>query len=665
MDAMKGMLVKQFLALAGAIVFCSCAAAQEDLSWALKPPASPAVPAVKNTSWTRDELDRFILAGLEKEGLIPNADADRRTLIRRAAYDLTGLPPTQKEIATYLADPAGDDEAFARVVNQYLESPRFGERWGRHWLDVARYSDCTGQVWNAPLTYAWRYRDYVIDAFNKDKPFDRFITEQVAGDLLPASTIAEERENQIATGFLALGSVNLQAMSHEQFVLDTIDDQIDVVTRGFLGISVSCARCHDHKYDPVTMHDYYALAGIFYSTRTMPGVAHQREFGSEGYVHPSKLLRLPSVDGTRAKERASGEVHSMSDYQDVWRTGARKIRFTTHPDYAMGVYADEPRDCEIRIKGEPYDYGDTPPRGDLKIPGLSRIAVPAGACGRLELAEWLTSDEQPLTPRVMVNRIWQHLFGTGIVRTVDDFGVNAEPPTHPDLLDHLAIRFREEGWSVKKLIRSIMLSRTYRLSSEAQPAGIEKDPQNLLHWRMSRRRLELEPLRDSLLVVAGDLSLERPEGIQVSGIGGKSRLSQVASLLPFDSSYRTVYLPVLRGHLPEECALFDFPEPSLLQGQREITTVAPQALFFMNGPFVIRCSQQAAEELLEQVDRDDAKRLAWAYERVLSRPPTQEEVKDALELIRDLEADGDETELASWATLIQALMLSAEFRYIR
>ena len=662
---MKRFIPRACRAFVVVVLFGSQALAQEELSWAFQPLASPAAPPVKDKGWTRDDLDRFILARLEKEGLTPNGDADRRTLIRRAAYDLTGLPPTPKEIATFLADPAGDDEAFARVVDRYLESPRFGERWGRHWLDVARYSDCTGQVWNAPLTYAWRYRDYVIDAFNKDKPFDRFIAEQVAGDLLPASTIAEERENRIATGFLALGSVNLQAMSHEQFVLDTVDDQIDVVTRGFLGISVSCARCHDHKYDPVTMHDYYALAGIFYSTRTMPGVAHQREFGGEGYVNPSKLLVLPALDGTRGKTPASGEVHSMSDYQDVWRTGERKIRFTTHPNYAMGVFADEPRDCEIRIKGEPYDYGETPPRGDLQIPGLTSITVPASACGRLELAQWLTSDEQPLTPRVMANRIWQHLFGLGIVRTVDDFGVNAEPPTHPELLDHLAIRFREEGWSVKKLIRSIMLSRTYRLSSEAQPAGTEQDPQNLLHWRMSRRRLELEPLRDSLLTVAGSLSLERPHGIQVSGIGGKSRQSQVASLLPFDSTYRTVYLPVLRGHLPEECALFDFPEPSLLQGQREITTVAPQALFFMNGPFVIRCSRQAAEELLAQVDSDDAKRVAWAYERVLSRPPAPDELKDALELIRGLEADGDDPELARWATVIQALMLSAEFRYIR
>jgi hypothetical protein len=521
------------------------------------------LPVVNNTTWKRDDLDLFVLTRLEQEGLTPNPKAKRHVLIRRVAYDLTGLPPTLNEVANFVADPAGDDAALARVVDGYLASPRFGERWGRHWLDVARYADNTGRTWNAPLTYAWRYRDYVIDSFNQDKPLDRFITEQLAGDLLPAESAAEERQNLIATGFLALGSLDLQAQGHEQFVLDTVDDQIDVTTRALLGLSVSCARCHDHKYDPISMRDYYALAGIFYSTQTMPGVAHQQESGGEGYVHPSKLLQLPA---TRGLVRRPGGVHSMADYQDQWRTGKRNIRFDTDPNLAMGVRNREPRDCELRDKGEPYERRAAPPRGDVRIPGLPAMPkIAADEGGRLELARWVTSPEQPLTPRVLANRVWQHVFGAGLVRTVDDFGLNSEPPSHPELLDHLALRLRDEGWSLKKLVRALVLSRTYRLSTQAQSAAIEADPQNSLYWRMNRRRLEFEPLRDTLLDVAGRLSTERPEGIQVAGIGGKSRQSQVSSLLPIDSRYRTVYLPVLRAHLPDEFTLFDFPDPCLLQ----------------------------------------------------------------------------------------------------
>src|SRR5262245_34225652 len=429
------------------------------LPWSFQPLARPKVPAVSDAAWPRDDIDRFVLAKLEAAKLSPNPDADCTALIRRLAYDLTGLPAGEREL----------EAAYEALVDRYLDSPRFGERWGRHWLDVARYADNTGRAWNAPLTYAWRYRDYVIDAFNDDKPYDRFIIEQLAGDLLPARTVAEERENRIATGFLALGAHDLQTLSHEQFVLDGIDDQIDVTTRAFLGLSVACARCHDHKYDPVTMRDYYALAGVFYSTTMLPGVAHQRDSGGGGYVNPAKLQVLSTAAG-RPAAGASG-THSMDDYQERWRAGERRILFTTDPNLAMGVEARTPRDCEIRQKGEPADRGEAPPRGDLRISGLPRLpSVPDDASGRLELARWLTSVENPLTARVMVNRVWQHLFGDGLVRTVDDFGVNSQPPVQRELLDHLATRFREDGWSVKRLIRAFVLSRTYRQSSATQSA---------------------------------------------------------------------------------------------------------------------------------------------------------------------------------------------------
>jgi hypothetical protein len=353
----------------------------------------------------------------------------------------------------------------------------------------------------------------------------------------------------------------------------------------------------------------------------------------------------------------------MYDYQDRWRSGERKIPFTTDPNLAMGVAAAEPRDCEIRNKGEPSDRGEAPPRGDLRIPGLPKLPpIPADAGGRLELASWLTSPDNPLTARVMVNRVWQHLFGRGLVRTVDDFGATAEPPTHPELLDHLATRFREDGWSLKKLIRAIVLSRTYRQSSASQPAGQEQDPDNTLLWRMNRKRLVWESLRDSLLETAGQLTDQRPAGIQVSGIGGKSRLSQVTSLLPLESPYRTVYLPVLRDKLAEEYSLFDFPNPSLLQGQREVTTVAPQALFFMNGQFVVKCARETAERLLASAGPSNAQRTAWAYQRIFRRPPTTEESADAIALVNSL--DRDLSDEYRWAALVQALFATAEFRYV-
>lgn len=647
------------------------------LPWSFRPLADPAVPAVNDAAWPRGAIDRFLLARLEAQRLAPNPDADRRTLLRRLAFDLTGLPPTQKELAAFVDDPDRDDDAWQRAVDRYLASPHFGERWGRHWLDLARYADNTGRAWNAPLNYAWRYRDWVIDALNEDMPYDRFLTEQLAGDVLPAANAAERRKHLIATGLLAVGPHDLQNLSYEQFKFDVIDDQIDVVTRGVLGLSISCARCHDHKYDPIAMRDYYALAGVFQGIRMLPGVAHQRDSGRQGYVHPGSLISLPDIDASSdawttaaavQPPRLPPGVHSMSDYQDQWRTGLRDIRFTTAPNVAMGVLADEPRDCAIRLRGEPWDLGDVVPRADLRIPGLPPgPQVANDSDGRLELARWLTCDQQPLTPRVMANRVWQHLFGVGLVRTVDDFGANSEPPTHPELLDHLAWQFRRDGWSIKRLIRSIVSSRAYRMSSATQDAAREVDGVNALLWRMNVRRLEFEPLRDALLDAAGRLSVDRPVGIQVAGIGGKSSKSQVHSLLPLDSPYRTVYLPVLRAKLDDALATFDFPDPCLLQGQREVTTVAPQALFFLNSPFVIQCADDMADRLLHYAGEADAERVDWIYRRLFARPAEPDEVQSATALVHKLQppSDGESADRYRWSAVIQALFASAEFRYLR
>ena len=635
----------------GIIAVVCLVAAADDTHWSFRPVARPTPPVVRDATWPRDDLDRFILAKLDAAGMSPNPDADRRTLIRRAAFDLTGLPPTVEESDAFVADPAPDDAALAKVVDAYLKSPRFGERWGRHWLDVARYADSVGRSWNAPFLYAWRYRDYVIDSFNADMPFDAFIREEIAGDLLPARSEAEQRERMIATGFLTLGSVNLQEGTAGQLVFDRIDDQIDATTRAFLGLTVACARCHDHKTDPIGTRDYYALAGVFASTRTFAGQGTRVAIDdSKDYVDADLLVRLPG-----AKPAGGEGVRSMTEYTAALRAGPKNavVRYTNDPDRAMGVTEGRVADCAIRVKGDPYETGPTPARGDVRIPGLPTFPkVPAGASGRLQLAEWVASTDNPLTARVWVNRVWLHLFGRGIVATPDDFGTTGDEPTHPQVLDHLVGRFVAGGWSVKALIRSVVLSRTYRLSSAGRADAKEKDPANALYWRANLRRLEVEPLRDSLLAAAGKLSFARPSGIPVAGTGGKGRGAVTHAVYGVESPYRTVYLPVLRSLTPEVYGTFDFPDPCQVAGRREVTTVSPQALFFLNSGFVAECARGAAE-VAANGPKDNRVRLM--YQRLLGRPPTADELTDATGSVADL----------GWAALAQGLMASAEFRYVR
>lgn len=664
-----------FLALLAMLAADESLCGAEPRHWSFQPLLGELPPDVRDTTWPRGELDHFVLSELETRRLAPAADASRAVLLRRLSFDLVGLPPSAADIEQFLSDPANDDDALARVVDRLLDSPRFGERWGRHWLDVVRYADSVGKSWNAPFTYAWRYRDYVIDAFQQDKPFDRFVVEQLAGDLLPADSATQRREQWIATGFLALGSISLQEGSREQSVMDRIDDQIDVTSRALLGLTLACARCHDHKVDPITMRDYYALAGVFASTRLWTGQGTlTREFGSVDYVDAELLLRLPDVESGAPTELVAG-VHSMADFQREWRRGARDIRFATDPNRAMGASEGTPQDCELRRNGKPYDRDAAPPRGDLQIPGLPPFPpIPASASGRLELARWVVSAEHPLTPRVFANRVWAHLSGRGIVPLVDEFGAVSEPPLHRELLDHLARRFVEDGWSVKSLIRRIVLSRTYRQGSALAAIGPGPAAAGAAADELFRgaapRRLEWEALRDSLLLAAGRLDFERPAGTQVAGIGGKGRGAGAHSLLPIDAACRTVYLPVLRSLLPEEYSTFDFPDPHQIMGHREVTTVAPQALFFMNSEFVVGCARGAAVRLLDDAPERPA-RVRLAYLRLLGRPPSASEVEEALELLAELSsvsaagAAGRPPELDRWSTLVQALMCSAEFRYVR
>ncbi|MCB1092318.1 MAG: DUF1549 domain-containing protein, partial [Verrucomicrobiae bacterium] len=486
--------------LIGLSLLVGRAMAEEDVPWSFLPLKRPEVDSSAYANWATDDLDRFIATKMEAAGIRPNGNADRTTLIRRASFDLTGLPPTVEAIDRFLTDSAPDLEAFAKVIDGYLASDQFGERWGRHWLDVARYADSVGRTWNAPFNYAWKYRDWVIRSFNQDKPYNRFIAEQLAGDLLPASTVEQRRDQIIGTGFLTLGSLAINAGSGEGFVLDQIDDQIDVTTRGFLALSVACARCHDHSYDPIAQLDYYALAGIFYSSWTYPGQAHFSDHTGSGYVDPEMLVALPTdlqAPLERVRSIPAG-VHSMGDLRQFG--GQAPPPFDIEPDWAMGMREGNPVDCELRRKGMAWDRDEAPPRGDIRLPSLPEFPkIPADSSGRLQLAQWIASPTHPLTARVMVNRIWQHLFGRGLVETVDNFGSTGREPSHPELLDHLAIRFVEDDWSIKRLIRFIMLSRTYQLDGKAQPAALESDPDNTLYWRFTPKRLELEALRDSLL----------------------------------------------------------------------------------------------------------------------------------------------------------------------
>jgi hypothetical protein len=649
-----------------ALTVVACAEDSSPLPWSFAPVKKPAIPAVNNTAWLKDGVDVFILARLEAAGIKPNPDADRATLLRRATFDLTGLPPTPDELAAFLHDAAPDDVAFAKVLDRLLASPRFGERWGRHWLDVVHYADSVGRTWNAPFLYAWRYRDWVIDSFNEDKPFPLFATEQIAGDLLPARTAAEKRSHLTGTGFLALGALPLPESGSEQFALDRVDDQIDVTTRAFLGLTVSCARCHNHKTDPIRQRDYYALAGIFYSTDTLSG-------GQRGsYVDTELLHRLPvdniATAAARAPKNAGAVVPDpsvmMASPKAQISGGAMDAKgfYQTNYNLAMGVTEGNLRDCAIRLKGEPSQTGDTPRRGDLQLPGLPKFgAIGEKESGRAELAQWITSPDNPLTARVAVNRIWLHLFGRGLVPTVDDFGMTGEKPTHPGLLDHLALRFVEGGWSVKKLIRAIMLSRTYRDSSATDPARLQADGANNLYWRMSPKRLEMEAIRDSMLQVGGQLSFDRPDGIQVAGNGGKGKVAPTRSLLDETASFRTVYLPVLRDLQPEIYKILDFPEPTQIKGQREVTTVPAQALFFLNSRFATEVARRAGERLLDDASlRTDDARVSRAYLTILGREPAAEELQDA----RTFLSSFNDTPAARWSSLCQALMAGTEFRYV-
>ncbi len=675
--------------------------------WAFQPPQRPATPKVVNVKWSSQPIDRFLLSKMEQHKLTPAPDAERPVWLRRVTFDITGLPPTPAELDAFLKDRRPD--AHARVVDRLLASERYGERWGRHWLDVARYAESVGRGSNYAFPYAWRYRDYVIDAFNNDKPYDRFVREQIAGDLLEADSDARRREQLTATGFLSLGSHDLIEINPAVFRMDAIDEQINATTRSFLALTVGCARCHDHKFDPIPTTDYYAMAGIFRSTEMLSGLV-RRPRDNVSYFDMSMLARFsygpqeaPPVhlaDSGQAQkwDQLMGELDEMrkgmtpalrkkllpSPQQppaQVLRQASGRIlsdldRFPLPPDRVMAAReGGAPADCEVHIRGDVQDLGPKVPRGFVQVVGLpgAKPGIGASESGRLQLAEWLAGAQNPLTARVMANRIWHQLFGRGLVATLDNFGAMGEKPSHQELLDYLATRFVDHGWSVKKTIREIVLSRGYRMGASHQARNHRLDPDNRWFWRMNRRRLEVESIRDALLAVSGRLDLTRPEASPVLSYRRGFDIGRGQGTMPEDYSVkmrqRSVYVPVLRNFLPAMYETFDFPEPSETKGRREVTTVPTQALFLMNSPFVLEQARYAAEKMLAAGLPGEAQRVTRAYREVLGRPPTADEIRRSLEYVkatREAESAAGESpgpELAAWARLYQALFASAEFRY--
>jgi hypothetical protein len=799
--------------------------------WAFQPPRRRPVPTVKDKAWPRGEIDRFVLARLDVKGLKPVADAERATLLRRAYLDLIGLPPTPAQIDAFVNDQSPD--AFANVVDELLASPHFGERWGRHWLDVARFAESSGGGRSLLFPDAWRYRDYVIESFNTDKPYDRFVAEQVAGDLLPYADSDQRRRQLVATAFLALGPTNYEGQDKDILEMDVVDEQLDTIGRAFLGMTIGCARCHDHKFDPIPTRDYYALAGILRSTQTLvhdnvsrwveqplpmsavqeaalrehdaavaalkekirlakdaqqktgkvvastakgilkphelPGIVlddvqakqvgqwvrsqYSGSYIGDGYLHdgnadkgqktltfipefpragryevrlayapgsnratkvPIHILHLdgeysgqvneqetPRIDGRFvslgtfrfdmsgqwyviiSNEGTSGHVvvDALQFIPEEATSGGREPSRGPMPSGGQGdsrkleaelkkrVESGPPRpvamsvkeaakieDSPVYLRGNFYNRGEKVPRGFLQVATLGPPpSLPAGESGRRQLAEWLYSADNPLTARVMVNRVWHYLFGAGLARTVDVFGTTGELPSHPELLDHLALRFVQDGWSVKKLIRTIVLSRTYQLASVNEPAALAADPENRLLWRMNRRRLDAETIRDTILAVSGQLDRT---------VGGPNIKKGTASEYgyQFDDARRSIYTPVFRNRLLELFEAFDFADPNLVGGRRNVSTVATQALYLMNSPFVMDQARHAAQAELAVPNLDDAGRVKRAYRMALGRPPTERERQLALSFVA--EKISPEQTLAAWERFYQALFACVDFRYV-
>lgn len=705
--------------------------------WSFQPLRRVDPPTVQQADWPRGAIDRFILARMEAEDLKPVADANRRTLVRRVYFDLVGLPPSPREVEQFVADQS--PEAISNLIDHLLDSPRFGERWGRHWLDVVRYAESSGMEFNFTYPHAWPYRDYVIDALNQDKPYDVFLREQIAGDLMSrdeSESAATLEARLIAPSMLAFGPKRHNS-SGTEFQMDVVDDQINTLFRATQAMTVACARCHDHKFDPIPTKDYYALAGIFLSTQPLYGTIKQKysnnptdllpigpnaaamhaaaeehdektqEAEKELAAKREKLKQAAAVEKLATAKKAEAEklVQSQSatleagvtpeataaldeaeealttvsqqattlkDEVASLETAVADLQKSAPPRPAYAMSARDrakTADTKVAIRGDYRERGEVVPRGFLSaVSMVDPPTIDAQHSGRLELAQWITRPDNPLTARVMVNRIWHHLFGRGLVETVDNFGVIGKPASHPELLDTLALQFIRDGWSVKKMIRTIMLSRAYQLSSARDAEHMQIDPDNRLFWRATPRRLEAEAIRDAILTVSGQLDLERPAGSTVTPLGDQLVRGISTEEIQPPSNHRSVFLPVVRDYVPELFDLFDFPSPSLVSGNRSVTNVPAQALYLRNSTFVAEQAQHAARRLLASADAtNDEQRADLATRWAMGRGTSDSECAAALQLVRQIqrtETAGDGKEVDAWAAWFHTLFTAAEFRYL-
>jgi Protein of unknown function (DUF1553)/Protein of unknown function (DUF1549)/Planctomycete cytochrome C len=636
------------------------------------------VQAKTAIDWTKAR-DRFILARIEAAGLKPTADAEARTFIRRSTFDLTGLPPTPAEVEAFVADSIRDPQAATRnLIDRLLASPAYGERWGRYWLDVVRYADTAGDNSDFPIPQMHKYRDWVIAAFNRDLPYDQFVREQIAGDLLPKRT----PEQIIATGYIAnsrrFGS---RVDDYPQHL--TIEDTLDNFGRAFLGLTINCARCHDHKFDPITAQDYYALYGIFHSTRyPWPGIElEQKQRDFVPLVASEKLAEAEAAKKARDSEisRLEKEVQKLKDSLKKTAAAGKKTvegqikdaekavsDFKKKPlpyELAYAV-ADAKRiaDAPVQMKGDPAKPGEVVRRRFLTVLGGAEMPPDDRTSGRLRLAEWLLDKSNPLPARVMVNRIWQQHFGKGLVPTPNDFGKQGKPPTHPELLDWLASRFIADGWSVKKMHRIIMLSRTYSLAGTRDEEALAKDPGNTLLASFPRRRLDAESIRDTLLTLGGTLD-RTPGGEHPFPPQSDWKFTQHN---PFKATYetnkRSVYLMTQRIQRHPYLAIFDGADPSTSTPARPTSTTPLQALFLLNDPLVHEQSKRFAARILAERP-DDPARLQLACALAFSRPASDSELADAQAFLANARAKlGNES--AAWEAMVRVLFRLNEFVYL-
>jgi len=651
-------------------------------TWALSAVQPIQPPQVENRSQVRGPLDRFILAALEKRNLRPNRAATRRQLIRRVSFDLTGLPPTAEQVAEFLADPSPG--AYERLVDRLLASPRYGERWARHWLDLARYAyDQAHQLGVMPKAAAWRYRDWVVAALNRDLPYDRFLVLQLAADQLQDETAVATAGDWAALGFLALGPVYYKKNDAARAMAEEIDDRVDVVTRTMLGMTVSCARCHDHPHDPIPTADYYSLAGVFASSRQVE-IPH----GGRGEVRRYyDWRRRMAVAANELQDFLNGERDRLlagtnpggavgrriddsqrtqlllddspetvvrllpPDRKQQYRSLRQRIEAVRSraPERAPIMHAvvdGQVRDLAILDRGNPRQpLGHVPRRFLQAIAGEVRPPYRRGS-GRLELARDITDPGNPLTARVIVNRLWQHHFGRGIVATPSNFGARGARPTHPRLLDYLANRLIESGWSLKAVQREIVLSAAYRRSSDHQADGGAVDPENRLLWRQRRRRLEIEPLRDAMLAVSGQLD---------GRIGGPG-----LELTDALHRRRTIYTRISRSRLNQTLELFDFPDPNVHAAVRSHTLGPQQQLYLLNSPWIQERAKQLAARAGAKHSTFKA-RIGWLYITLFAREPTVEELAIAQKYLSQRGSKDLDT---AWQQYAHALLISNESLFV-